>query len=52
MFEIIDSNNPYAFRVLYRSFCEHSFHFLLWVRMSKEKCDEVGKDTSSGPLKR
>lgn len=45
MFDAIDSNNPYAFRVLYRSFCEHYLRFIyLWVRMSKEKTDEVGKE--------
>ena len=26
-FEMIDSKNPYAFRVLYRSFCEHYLRF-------------------------
>jgi len=45
MFDMIDGNNPYAFRVLYRSFCEHYLRFMyLWVRMSKEKTDEVGKE--------
>jgi hypothetical protein len=45
MFDVIDSNNPYAFRVLYRSFCEHYLRFMyLWVRMSKEKTDEAGKE--------
>jgi hypothetical protein len=45
MFDVIDSNNPYAFRVLYRSFCEHYLRFTyLWVRLSKEKTDEVGKE--------
>lgn len=45
MFDTIDSNNPYAFRVLYRSFCEHYLRFMyLWVRMSKEKTDDVGKE--------
>jgi len=40
MFDMVDSNNPYAFRVLYRSFCEHYLRFMyLWVRMSKEKTD-------------
>ena len=45
MFDAIDSNNAYAFRVLYRSFCEHYLRFMyLWVRMTKEKSDEVGKE--------
>jgi len=45
MFDMIDSNNPYAFRVLYRSFCEHYLRFTyLWVRMSKDKSDDVGKE--------
>lgn len=45
MFDVVDSNNPYAFRVLYRSFCEHYLRFTyLWVRMSREKSDAVGKE--------
>lgn len=45
MFDAIDSNNPYAFRVLYRSFCEHYLRFMyLWVRLSKEKTDAVGTE--------
>jgi len=45
MFDAIESSNPYAFRVLYRSFCEHYLRFMyLWVRMSKEKTDDVGSE--------
>ncbi|MGC4367020.1 DUF5677 domain-containing protein [Hydrogenophaga sp. R2] len=45
MFDSVDNNNPYAYRVLYRSFCEHFLRFLyLWVRMSKEKTDAVGSE--------
>lgn len=45
MFDAIDSNNPYAFRVLYRCFCEHYLKFTyLWVRMSKEKTDAAGTE--------
>jgi hypothetical protein len=45
MFDVVDSNNPYAFRVLYRSFCEHYLRFTyLWVRMSREKTDDVGME--------
>ncbi|MGJ7508893.1 hypothetical protein [Variovorax sp. GT1P44] len=45
MFDVIDSDNPYAFRVLYRSFCEHYLKFMyLWVRLLKEKTDAVGTE--------
>lgn len=45
MFDTVDSNNPYAFRVLYRSFCEHYLRFTyLWARMTKDKTDEAGTE--------
>lgn len=45
MFDAIENNNPYAFRVLYRVFAEHYLKFIyLWVRMSLEKTDAVGKE--------
>jgi len=45
MFDAIDSDNPYAFRVLYRCFCEHLLKFMyLWVRSTKEKTDAVGTE--------
>jgi len=45
MFDCIDSNNPYAFKVLFRCFCEHYLKFMyLWVCFLEEKADRVGKD--------
>ena len=28
MFECVESNNPYAFKILFRSFCEHYLRFM------------------------
>lgn len=43
MFECIDTNNPYSFKVLFRSFCEHYLKFMyIWVRFLSEKNDAVG----------
>jgi hypothetical protein len=43
MFDAIESNNPYAFRVLFRCFCEHYLKFMyIWARFVKEKDDVVG----------
>lgn len=45
MFECIDTNNPYAFKVLFRCFCEHYLKFMyLWVCFLNEKSDRVGKE--------
>lgn len=45
MFDCIDSNNPYAFKVLFRCFCEHYLKFMyLWACFLEEKADRVGKD--------
>lgn len=43
LFDLIDSNNPYAFKALYRCFCEHHLKFMyIWTRFAKEKTDAVG----------
>ena len=45
MFECIDSNNPYAFKVLFRCFCEHYLKFIyLWACFTTEKSDRIGTD--------
>jgi hypothetical protein len=45
MFDCIESNNPYAFEVLFRCFCEHYLKFMyVWVRCLSEKNDSVGVD--------
>jgi len=45
MFECIESNNPYAFKILFRSFCEHYLRFMyVWSRFTHEKSDEPGSD--------
>lgn len=45
MFDMVDSNNPYAFRLLFRCFCEHYLRFTyLFVRFLSEKTDEAGDD--------
>lgn len=45
MFECADTNNPYAFKVLFRSFCEHYLRFLyVWTRFTHEATDQPGND--------
>ncbi|MFS0755870.1 MULTISPECIES: DUF5677 domain-containing protein [Noviherbaspirillum] len=45
MFECVDTKNPYAFKVLFRCFCEHYLKFTyLWACFVKEKSDRVGSD--------
>ena len=45
MFECIDSDNPYSFKVLFRAFCEHYLKFMfIWTRFLKEKTDEIGRE--------
>lgn len=45
MFECVDSNNPYAFKILFRCFCEHYLRFMyVWSRFTKEKSDQAGSD--------
>ena len=45
MFECIDTNNPYSFKVLLRSFIEHYLKFMyIWTRFVSERSDDVGKE--------
>lgn len=45
MFDSIDSNNPYAFKVLFRCFCEHYLKFIyIWACFTTEKTDRIGTD--------
>jgi hypothetical protein len=45
MFDMIDSDNPYAFHALMRCFCEHYLKFTyLFVRYVPEGTDTPGKD--------
>ena len=45
MFDCIDSNNLYAFKVLFRCFCEHYLKFMyLWACFLSEKSDRVGSE--------
>lgn len=43
MFDSIESNNPYAFKVMFRCLCEHYLKFMyIWARFVSEKSDSVG----------
>ena len=43
MFDCIESNNPYSFKVLFRCFCDHYLKFMyVWTRFLSEKNDAVG----------
>lgn len=45
MFDCIDSENLYAFKVLFRCFCEHYLKFMyLWACFLSEKSDRVGSE--------
>ena len=45
MFDMIESNNPYAFKTLFRCYCDHYLKFTyLFVRFVLEKSDEVGRE--------
>jgi len=45
MFDCVESNNPYAFNVLFRCFCEHYLKFMyLWACLLSEKTDRVGNE--------
>ena len=42
-FDMIESDNPYAFKVLFRCFCEHYLKFTyVFVRFMRERSDAVG----------
>jgi hypothetical protein len=43
MFDLIDAGNSYAFKLVFRCFCEHYLKFAyLWIRFMQEKSDRVG----------
>lgn len=45
LFDCADSNNPYAFKILFRCFCEHYLRFMyVWSRFTHEKSDQPGID--------
>lgn len=45
MFDMVESDNPYAFKLLFRCFCEHYLRFkYVFVRFVSEKTDTVGDD--------
>ena len=45
LFDMIDSNNPYAFKALFRCYCEHYLKFMyIFVRFVSEKSDDVGRE--------
>lgn len=45
MFDCIDSNNTYSFKVLFRCFCDHYLKFMyVWTRFLSEKSDQVGTE--------
>lgn len=45
MFDMVDSNNPYAFKLLFRCFCEHYLRFTyIFIRFLSEKTDDAGED--------
>jgi hypothetical protein len=45
MFDAVDSNNPYAFKVLFRCFCEHYLRFMyIWSHFVRETSDSIGSE--------
>lgn len=45
MFDMIDSDNPYAFNALFRCYCEHYLKFTyIFIRFLKERSDDVGNE--------
>lgn len=45
LFEMVDTNNPYAFNALFRCLCEHYLKFLyIFVRFTKENNDDVATE--------
>jgi hypothetical protein len=45
MFDMIESNNPYAFNAIFRCFCDHYLKFTyIFFRFMRERSDEVGRD--------
>src|SRR5262245_59666282 len=47
LFDMVDAENPYAFKVLFRCLCEHHLKFMyVWTRFLREKTDDVGTEYS------
>jgi hypothetical protein len=45
MFDMVESDNPYAFKALFRCFCEHYLKFTyIFVRFLRERSDDVGRE--------
>lgn len=45
MFDAVESDNPYAFKALFRCYCEHYLKFTyIWVRFLQETTDAVGQE--------
>jgi hypothetical protein len=45
MFDQVESNNPYAFKALFRCFSEHYLKFTyIFVRFLRERSDDVGRE--------
>jgi len=45
LFDMVDSENPYASKVLFRCLCEHYLKFMyVWARFLMEKTDAVGTE--------
>jgi hypothetical protein len=43
LFDMVKSDNPYAFKALFRCFCEHYLKFMyVWTRFLREARDDVG----------
>jgi len=45
LFDMVESNNPYAFNALFRCLCEHYLKFLyIFARFTKDNTDAAGKE--------
>lgn len=45
LFDLIDANNPYVFKLVFRCLCEHYLKFTyLWVRFAQEKSDTAATE--------
>lgn len=45
IFDMVDSENPYALKALFRCYCEHYLKFMyVWLRFLQERADTVGTE--------
>lgn len=45
IFDMVESENPYAFKAIFRCYCEHYLKFMyVWARFLRERSDEVGTE--------